>query len=209
MKPEKLNIIQYIILILAAIHIFTGMETSFSNEDPFSDWAVFARSNKKQELMKWMSCRMREELTGAVCKQNLEMQVPHFSGRFGIFITLTRGGRVRGCYGAFDHKTNSFPTILAEYLRGALRSDVRHDPVDISEFSEIKIIITIAERPFSINDINILDISEYGVMVADEKGQRIVYVPAEIKSIDYLKRTLLKKIRRVNQYFAFRAITLR
>ena len=150
---------------------------------------------------------MTEEITGKTCRLSDPYGYPAFSGRFGIFVTLKKGKIVRGCYGAFDHRSESLKYVLTEYLRGALRSDPRYEPVDISEITDIEIIVTIADRPFPVRDINLLDISRYGVTVTFDNNAAVVYVPSEIRSIEYLKRSF--KGRRVLQITGFRALTIR
>jgi AMMECR1 domain-containing protein len=177
-----------------------------SDDNPFQQWVSFSRTEDSLELITWLKCRMREEFIGGECKSPPFKRYPPFFGRFGLFITLKRGREIRGCYGAFDHRSESIELTLIEYLRGALRSDPRYEPVDISEIGEIDVIITVAERPFPVRDINVLDIYKYGIIVTGENNESTVFVPAEVRSIEYLKSRL--KLKRIIQIAAFRAATI-
>ena len=193
-----------VVLSLIAFVPLTGLR---SEGHPFQQWVSFSRSDDSVELITWLKCRMRGEFVGGICKSPIFSRYPPFLGRYGLFITLKKGREVRGCYGAFYHRSDSISLTLIEYLRGALKSDPRYEPVDISEIGEIDVIVTVAERPFPVRDINLLDISRYGIIVTGENNEKTVFVPAEVRSIDYLKRRLQKKS--IIQIAAFRAATIR
>ena len=58
-----------------------------------------------------------------------------------------------------------------------------------------------------LNDIDVLDISRYGIMIAFENNEYVVFVPAEIKTHSYLKKLI--KQRHVSSVSAFKAVTIR
>ncbi len=193
-----------VVLSILALVPLTGLH---SDKNPFQQWISFAGTDDSVELVTWLKCRMREEFIGGICKSPLFSGYPPFLGRFGLFITLKKGKKVRGCYGAFDHRSDSIELTLIEYLRGALKSDPRYEPVDISEIGEIDIIVTVTERPFPVRDINLLDISRFGIIVTGNNNESTVFVPAEVRSIEYLKSRLKQKS--IIQIAAFRAATIR
>jgi AMMECR1 domain-containing protein len=180
--------------------------SSFPSGELLEEWILFSRSEQSESLISWLRCLMREELLGEACVGYRLPEHPPFYGRFGLFVTLKKKRQVRGCYGAFDHRSESIEAVLIEYLRGALRSDPRYAPVDVAEYDEIEIVVTVAGTPFPVRDLNVLDISRYGVIVTREDNSRIVIVPAEVRSTDYLKRKLPK--RGIVQIAGFRAVTI-
>ncbi|MBP7734899.1 MAG: AMMECR1 domain-containing protein [Spirochaetes bacterium] len=121
-----------------------------------------------------------------------------------MFVTLSKGKKVRGCYGAFSHSITDGESLLSDYLTGALTRDPRYRPLDISELRNTRIIITITSQPFPVNDIGSIDLQYYGVMLQCGNSAAI-YVPAEIKSMQYIE-----KIMRGSscQVYGFRAVTL-
>jgi hypothetical protein len=52
-----------------------------------------------------------------------------------------------------------------------------------------------------------IDLSRYGVKVTCESEEVIVFVPFEVKTYDFLRRSL--KGRAVSEYAVFRAVTIR
>ncbi|HDP81062.1 MAG TPA: AMMECR1 domain-containing protein [Spirochaetes bacterium] len=175
--------------------------------DSLAHWASYARTARAGKLVGWMRCVMREEMTGRKCEAGKPEGAPPFFGRHGIFVTLVRGRTVRGCYGAFHHKSDDLALVLREYLMGALRCDPRHEPLDESEYEETDIVITVAGDRFPVDDPDLIDISREGLALSLEDGGRLVFVPAEFRSIDYMKTKIPRN--GVVQAFGFRAVTIR
>ena len=70
----------------------------------------------------------------------------------------------------------------------------------------MRIVITIADRRFPVRDLQLLDVSRFGVTMTSAGGNTVVYVPAEILAASYLN-SVVKALRPV-QMSAFRAITI-
>jgi len=176
-------------------------------DDPLYEWAAFAASPQSRELTGWMRCVAHGRLTARECERPLPVVIPPYYGRLGLFITLVKGTGVRGCFGAFHHKSENAGLTLREYITGALFADPRHPPLDVSELADTTIIITIAGDLVPVDDINQVDFSRHGLMISFETGERIVLVPSEIRSRDRLDRILGSGT--VVQCAAFRAVTIR
>lgn len=172
----------------------------------FEEWVRFAGSREAAALKSWVRCVAGELLGEERCRSTLAVRAPLFYGRFGIFVTVVNGRRVRGCYGAFDHRSDDFETVLREYVAGALQNDSRHSPLDVGELDDARIVITIADRRFPAGDLQVLDTSRFGVTLTSSGGNTLVYVPAEIRSSSYLE-SVVKSLRPV-QICAFRAVTI-
>ena len=67
---------------------------------------------------------------------------PSMSAPSGLFITLVKDNKVRGCYGSLTPQGGSLITQLQEYVAGAAILDFRHTPVRASEVKQIAIIIS-------------------------------------------------------------------
>ena len=79
------------------------------------------------------------------------------NGHFGAFVTLTKGGKLRGCIGRFDSSLTLYQTI-AEMAVAAATRDSRFEPLATSELKEIKIeisILTPLKRIYSIDEIQL------------------------------------------------------
>lgn len=192
-------------VLLTVLALFAPLQTPA--DDPLREWAAFTRGTGARELTTWMRCVAIGKLTGAECKRAVPAGLPLYHGKLGLFVTFIKGGSVRGCYGAFHHKSDDFSLTLKEYVAGALYADPRHTPPDIEELEDTTIVLTVAAEPVSVDDINRVDFSRYGLMIHFESGERLVLVPSEIRSRDRLDRMLRSGT--VAQCAAFRAVTIR
>jgi AMMECR1 domain-containing protein len=191
--------------LLIILALFTPLQTPA--DDPLREWAVFARGNGARQLTAWMRCVALGKLTGAECERAVPAGLPLYHGKLGLFVTFIKGAKVRGCYGAFHHKSDDASLTLKEYVAGALYADPRHTPPDIAELEDTTIVLTVADEPVSVDDINRVDFSRYGLMIYFETGERLVLVPSEIRNRDRLETILRSGT--VAQCAAFRAVTIR
>ncbi len=184
-----------------------------SGEPGLEKWRDYAASGEAGKVLSWAREMIIKELDpGSSLRKTVPgsefpRNHPPFFGRFGIFVTLLKEGRVRGCYGAFHHLNDDLRSVLTSYIRGALRYDPRYKPLGIEELGEADIIITIASQPLMVNSIYSVDISRYGIIFSLENGTSILFVPSEIKTHDYLKRKLGN--RKTTGVSAFRAVTIK
>ncbi|HNR90459.1 MAG TPA: AMMECR1 domain-containing protein [Spirochaetota bacterium] len=206
MNPHA-NVRRIVIALLAVGFVSIAIFAHARDGDALDAWARFARSAEAARLLAWVRCHMREEVAGLRCSSPGPGPLPEFRGRLGVFITITTKKTVRGCYGAFDHAGDDIASLLREYLRGALFSDPRTSPLGPGEIDAARIIVTVADRPVAIRDINMLDITRYGVTITDESDRTLVFVPAEIKSVAHVQRRIAGM--RIAHIAAFRAITIR
>ena len=147
-----------------------------------------------------------DELSGRKTKRKLKINTPPFYGSLGLFVTLKRGRKVRGCYGAFVHSSASIERVLRDYLRGALTGDHRYEPLQAHEIEDVEIIITVASIPGAVNSIHHVNLDDYGVVLTcDNRGKR-VFVPAEVRTSSYINRYLRGRHCEIG---AFRAVTVR
>ncbi len=181
-------------------------ESLFSHEgDSFAAWKEFSTGKDSSLLISWLKKNARCIITGHRFSEKPGVEIPQFYGRYGIFITLKNSKGVRGCYGSFYPHTPDARMLLSDYLEGALTRDPRHEPVDISELDATDIILTVASHPVPVEDIYSVDLSENGIMIKTA-GRSIIYVPEEIKSIDYILNMLPNAQR---EFYAFRAVTIK
>ncbi len=175
------------------------------SEDPLlSEWRDFSGSPECLKLLDWLRCRARAQLTGTACNDRYYGSLPRYFGQLGMFVTLTKGKKVRGCYGAFSHSITDGESLLSDYLTGALTRDPRYQPLDISELRETRIIITITSQPFPVDDPGSIDLRHYGVML--QCGNRAtIFVPAELKSIHCVEKIMRDHSCQVS---GFKAVTL-
>lgn len=203
MKTDHKILTAFIIFLFSFLSIARG----HSYDDPLVRWAGFSKSNDARKIISWMQCSMKDILDNNKCSEPLDISTPPFYGQLGVFVTLVKKGKVRGCYGAFHHQSDKIEDVLREYLKGALKRDHRYRPIDAGEISDVDIIITIAGSQYSVDNINNIDVINYGVAVTFNNNESDILVPSEIKNTESLKNRL--KGKEVNQITVFKAVTIR
>jgi len=199
MKTVKAIVL--IILLTTGTALFPG-----SSDECLEKWKDFKKM-RGVRLISWLEKESRIIMGGSQRPADFRGQVPEYYGRVGIFITFLKNGKVRGCFGAFNHRGHRFSDTARRYLRGALRSDPRYRPLGIDELDECEIIVTIASPPAAVEAVETIDLERYGILYRYSDGSLGVIVPAEVRTIEYLKKTAERK--EVLSRFCFRAVTIR
>jgi AMMECR1 domain-containing protein len=156
--------------------------------------------------MKWLRQQAGERLTGSTPGTSPKIETPPFFGNLGIFITLKKGKKIRGCYGAFYHSYTDIGGLLADYLAGALTRDHRYPPLDIAELPDTEIILTVTSMPLPVSDLGTVDLHRYGILMVCDGDETAVFVPAEIRTVSFIERFSRGKTCQIS---AFRAVTIR
>jgi len=169
-------------------------------------WSEFSHADDKSELTDWMRNTARNILLKNNIMTEPEVYLPAPPECTGLFITLIRKGKVRGCYGAFTHRYSSPSDILKDYIKGALSLDPRHNPLERHELDDTEIVLTVASNPEPVDDINNVDISNFGLFIDCDDSSKTVIVPAEYRTASkVIKLTGNRECR----YQKFRAVTIR
>jgi AmmeMemoRadiSam system protein A len=84
--------------------------------------------------------------------------------RRGAFVTLTRGGRLRGCIGFVTAQRPLLETVR-EAARAAAFHDPRFPPVRASELPEIRLEISVLEPPRPVSDLAEIQVGRHGLIV--------------------------------------------
>jgi hypothetical protein len=189
-------------VIVAAVLFFSL--PSFA--DSFSEWHDFSRSPAavvfKNELKKYAV----DYLQGKKCVLKNTCSFPHILARHGVFVTVIKNRKVRGCYGSLDHQTDDFTAAVIFSLKEALRADPRYDPPGADEIEDCDIIVTVTSDLCPVAGIDEVDIRQYGVIL--EKGDmRTVIVPAEFKTYESLRRIIASV--KPDMIYSFKAVTIK
>ena len=84
----------------------------------------------------------------------------------GVFVTIKKHGRLRGCIGTISPVTNN---IAEEIIQNAISSgtrDPRFNPVKEFELKDLVYSVDVLEKPEPITSIDELDVLRYGVIVS-------------------------------------------
>jgi AMMECR1 domain-containing protein len=173
-----------------------------------SDWKKFSGTKNSIKLINYLRNNAFNYLNKtATAKNSLsDITSPPFYGKLGLFITIIKGEKVRGCYGSFSHRSDSIENVLNEYLLGALKSDPRYKPIEPDDLDSAEIILTVTDQPVPVYDLDSTDLKKMGVVISLDSGEKSVFVPAEIKTSSYIKKEF-----RGREYQAevFNSVTIR
>jgi len=116
----------------------------------------------------------------------------------GVFVTLTNGGRLRGCIGNFDP---SYPLheIISKMAADAATQDYRFmsNPVTIKEMDEINIKISVLSKMKKIKSIDEIEIGKHGIWIraGNRSGTYLPEVATELgwNKIQFLEHCCVEK----------------
>ncbi len=114
--------------------------------------------------------------------ESLFAQVPEAHDPAGAFVSLKRGGQLRGCIGS---TAPTRPTLAAEVINSAIRAatrDPRFPAVDRVELDDLVVSVDILRAPVPIHHLSELDPRRYGVIVRSGLKQGVLL--PDIEGID-------------------------
>jgi len=177
-----------------------------SSDSCLDRWHEFSYTPGKVKLAKWMRITARDILDKNKKFSEPDFVFPAQPDCTGLFITLIRKGKVRGCFGAFSHNSGNPAQILREYIKGALNLDPRYKPLEKCELDDTEIVLTVTTNPEPVEDVNNVDISNFGLFIECEDSSKTVIVPAEYKTTSRVMKLTDSSLCR---YYRFRCITVR
>jgi len=87
----------------------------------------------------------------------------------GVFVTLHKEGRLRGCIGCFISKDPLYKTVQDFVINSAVK-DHRFSPVDKSEIEDLDIEISVLSPMRKIDNIDEIELGKHGIWI--KKGLR-------------------------------------
>lgn len=69
------------------------------------------------------------------------------SRRAGVFLTLTRGNRVRACWGTLEPQQRHLAAEIVAVAQGVLTRDTRFPPVRAEELPQLRLLLTVVVSP--------------------------------------------------------------
>jgi AmmeMemoRadiSam system protein A len=82
----------------------------------------------------------------------------------GVFVTLTRRGRLRGCMGVLDGGSTLESAVRRAALDAALH-DPRFDPLTPPELADVEIEVSVLDPPVPMRTLDDLQLGRHGVLV--------------------------------------------
>ncbi len=101
---------------------------------------------------------------------------PEMEQKRGVFVSLHRRGKLRGCIGTFQPTTEN---VAAEITRNAIEAatrDPRFSPLTAAELADLEISVDVLTAPEPVRSVKELDAKKYGVIVKSG-GRRGLLLP--------------------------------
>lgn len=114
------------------------------------------------------------------------------------FVTLKKGGTLRGCIGTMQPLQESLAEEIKENALAAAQRDPRFPPVTAAELDELEISVDVLTEPEKVEDISTLDPKRYGVIV--RAGMRSGLLLPDLEGIDTVEEQLQIARRKANIY---------
>lgn len=122
--------------------------------------------------------RPSEQLTGIDCG--------------GVFVTLRRKGRLRGCMGSFSPDPDIVRAIQSTAVSAARDPRFEACPIRSAELAEISIEISILSRPQPTDDPLSLEIGTHGILIENPRG-RGCFLPQVATEFGWTADELLRR----------------
>ena len=82
--------------------------------------------------------------------------------RSGVFVSIHKNGRLRGCIGTISATTGSIAEEIIQNAVSACSRDPRFSPVRTEELSDLKISVDVLTRAEPVSSVDELDAARYG-----------------------------------------------
>ncbi len=115
-------------------------------------------------------------------------------GQAGVFVSLKKGGELRGCIGTF---APTQPDIAAEIIHNAVSAgtqDPRFDPIEAAELPALDVSVDILSAPERVDSLAALDAKKYGVIV--RRGRRSGLLLPDLDGVDTVEEQVAIAMRK-------------
>lgn len=109
-------------------------------------------------------------------------------GRAGAFVSLKKGGELRGCIGTFQPTRDNLAEEIVSNAISAATRDPRFHPVRPEELPELEVSVDVLSEPEPVDDVSQLDPRRYGVIV--QSGSRLGLLLPDLEGVDTVEQQL-------------------
>lgn len=106
----------------------------------------------------------------------------------GVFVSLKRHGRLRGCIGTFMPTSDSLFEEIVRNAISAATEDPRFAPVTPEELADIVYSVDVLTPPEPVKSVSELDPKKFGIIVA--KGHRKGLLLPDLEGVDTVEEQL-------------------
>jgi AmmeMemoRadiSam system protein A len=116
---------------------------------------------------------------------------PEFKERCGVFVSLHKGGELRGCIGTITPQRHNLAEEIVENAISAAARDPRFPPVGPEELSQLEISVDVLTSPELIESIEGQDPKRHGLIVQSTRDvyKRGLLLP-DLEAIDTAEKQL-------------------
>lgn len=147
-----------------------------------------------KEAQKCLLKVARDAITAAVNKLDVfwdKATSEELKAKRGVFVTLYKNGRLRGCIGCFA-SDGDLPSTVAKYAALSATRDSRFRPVRPEEMSQIKIKISVLSEPKKVKSVDEIVVGRHGIWIRDPKsGRGGTYLPEVATEMGWDRDTFL------------------
>lgn len=144
-------------------------------------------TTQQRELVQFARSVLTETVTGTNSHASLPDSLAHTRMNAGIFVTLMKQSKVRGCYGSLYAEGVDLQSQIREYAVSAATRDFRHAPVHESELDDIVIILSFIGPLEPISGVHEVDPKMEGLLIRTP-GARAVLLPGEARTASWQLR---------------------
>lgn len=109
-------------------------------------------------------------------------------GKAGVFVSLKKGGELRGCIGTFRPTCSNIAEEIINNAISAATRDPRFPPVRDEELDDLDISVDVLNEPEAVSDLLSLDPRRYGVIV--QRGNRVGLLLPDLEGVDTVEEQL-------------------
>jgi len=107
--------------------------------------------------------------------------------RAGVFVTLKKDGRLRGCIGTYLPTKRCIAEEVIDNAVAAAFFDPRFPPLEKEEFKDTKFEVSILGELERVSSLDELDPQKYGVLVKSADGRSGLLLP-DIEGVDSVEK---------------------
>lgn len=115
--------------------------------------------------------------------------------RNGVFVTITKGGQLRGCIG-YVYPVKEFSSLLVDSAVSSATRDPRFDPLSEEELGEIEIEVSVLSEPRKVDSISEVEVGKHGLIVRKGYNQGLLLPQVAVEhnwdKLTFLQYTCIK-----------------
>jgi AmmeMemoRadiSam system protein A len=172
-----------IIMLMGALDNFEAEPKIYSYEGPFGVGYLVAGFRIGGSAHTQLARRSLEYYlrTGEIMP--VPQPVPEgMEERAGVFVSLKKSGRLRGCIGTFEPSRKNIASEIIHNAVAAGVEDPRFWPVELSELPEIDFSVDVLTPPAPVSSRDELDAKRYGVIV--KSGRKTGLLLPDLEGVD-------------------------